>query len=345
MRSLPWSWYTDPEVERLEREHVFRRAWQYVGRAEAVADPGSYLATDAGGVPVVITRDEEGALRAFVNVCRHRGSVLVADGAGRRETLQCRYHAWTYRLDGTLRSAPRAEELETAGLTLVPATAALWGPLLFVNPAADAPPLADTLGDVPQRLADAGVDLARLRFHGRVEYELAANWKVACENYLECYHCPTAHPGFSALVDVRREAYRLEADGCVASQLGPLRAPAKTGRVAAGHFHFVWPNLKLNVYPGHPNLSVGPVLPAGPERCRGFLDYFFDPDADDAWVAELLELDDRVGHEDRELVEGVQRGVRAGAVPDGPLLPESERLIVWFQERVADALGSRFTSS
>src|SRR5215210_7896350 len=343
MRSLPWSWYSDPDLERRERERIFRCAWQYVGRADEVSEPGSYLAADTGGVPVVVTRDRSGDLRAFANVCRHRGSVLVAEGTGRRAALQCRYHAWTYGLDGALRSAPRAErevDVPFDELALVPLAVDTWGPFLFVNPGDDAPPLGEALGSLPERLADAGLELDGLRFRRRVDYELAANWKIACENYLECYHCAVAHPAFSAVVDVRPESYRLQADGHVASQLGPLRKGVSTsGAVAAGHFHFVWPNVKLNVYPGRPNLSIGPVLPTGPERSRGFLDYFFAADAGEDWIEELLAFDDQVGAEDRALVESVQRGVRSGAVADGPLLVESERLIAWFQRAVAEALS------
>jgi choline monooxygenase len=343
MRSLPWRWYSDPELEPRERERIFRRAWQYVGRVDEVSEPGSYLAADTAGMPVVVTRDRSGTPRAFANVCRHRGSVVIAEGAGRRETLQCGYHAWTYGLDGALRTAPRAErevDLPFEELGLVPLALETWGPFLFVYTNDGAPPLHDTLGRLPERLAAAGLEVDRLRFHRRIEYELEANWKIACENYLECYHCAVAHPAFSAVVDVRPESYRLEADGHVASQVGRLRAGVRTsGMLAAGHFHFVWPNLKLNVYPGRPNLSIGPVLPAGPERCRGYLDYFFDEDADDAWIEELLAFDDQVGSEDRTLVESVQRGVRSGAVADGPLLADSERLIAWFQQAVADALA------
>src|SRR5918999_514476 len=106
-RTVPWDWYSDPAVLRLERERIFRRTWQYAGRADQVAEPGSYVACDAGGVPVVVVRDQEAILRAFVNVCRHRGS-LVCEGEGRRETLQCPYHAWTYNLDASLRDPGRA---------------------------------------------------------------------------------------------------------------------------------------------------------------------------------------------------------------------------------------------
>jgi phenylpropionate dioxygenase-like ring-hydroxylating dioxygenase large terminal subunit len=334
METLPWAWYTDPQILRREEERIFRRAWQYAGPADHVAEPKTFLTCQAGDLPVVVVRDQESTLRAFVNVCRHRGSIVV-EGRGRRATLQCSYHAWTYGLDGTLRTAPRADrepEFDSSGLALLPVSVERWGPFLFVHPDPEAPALADTLGGLPKLLPN----LDSLRFHHRTEYELAANWKIACENYLECYHCPVAHPGFSAVVDVDPDAYRLEAHDTFWSQHARLRDDKGE---APGQFHLLFPNVKLNVYPGPPNLSIGPVLPDGAERALGYLDYFFPPDADDAWIEELVAFDDQVGREDRKLVESVQRGVRTGVIEHGRLLPESEQLVAGFQRRVLDALA------
>ncbi|MGH3066366.1 MAG: aromatic ring-hydroxylating oxygenase subunit alpha, partial [Gaiellaceae bacterium] len=208
-RTIPWSWYTDPAVLALERERIFRRSWQYVGRQDEVAEGGSFAATRVGDVPVVLVRDEEGALRAFLNVCRHRGS-LVCEGSGQRATLQCPYHAWTYGLDGRLVAAPRfAREGGTdyPDLGLVQLQLDTWGPLVFVNPDAESEPLGEFLGDLPERVAAAGIDLDSLRFLQRAESELEANWKISAENFLECYHCAVAHPGFSAVMDVSPDAY------------------------------------------------------------------------------------------------------------------------------------------
>jgi phenylpropionate dioxygenase-like ring-hydroxylating dioxygenase large terminal subunit len=328
--TLPWSWYTDPEILRREQERIFRHAWQYVGHVGQVAEAGDHFAADAG-VPVLVVRGDDGELRAFLNVCRHRGSQLV-EGSGRRAALQCPYHAWTYSLDGSLKAAPRAdreEGFDAEGLSLVELRLDSWGPLLFVNPDREAPPLAETLGALSEL-----VPLDGLEFRLRDEYELAANWKIASENFLECYHCPVAHKGFSAAFEVAPDSYRLEATSdSVFSQFAPSRAEGE------GHFHFVWPNLKVNVYPGPGNLSIGPLLPAGPERSRGFLDYFFAPEADETWVEELLAFDRQVGAEDRVLVERVQRGVGTGLIEHGRLLPQSEQLVARFQELVRAALG------
>src|SRR2546421_32330 len=343
--TLPYRWYSDAEILRREQERIFARSWTYGGRAEEVAEPGSYVTTRAGDVPLLVTRARDGELRAFVNVCRHRGAVLT-EGNGRRETIQCPYHAWTYGLDGALRAAPRSDRepgFELGELALRAIQVDTWGPFVFVNPDPNADPLADALGDVPARLAEI-LDVDALEFRFRTEFELDVNWKVSCENFLECYHCAVAHPGFSAAVDVSPDAYRLEAHGLVSSQVGPLRPNGATfladGEVTRSQFHFLWPNFSLNVFPGHPNLSCGPMLPLGPERTGRFLDYFFAPDVDQAWIDELVAFDNQVGLEDRALVEGVQRGMRSGVLGEGRLLSESEQLVAHFQRLCAEALAS-----
>ena len=345
-RTLPFDWYSNPDVLRLERERIFRSAWQYAGRADQVDEPGSFFATDAGGVPVVVVRDQEASLRAFLNVCRHRGS-LVCEGEGKRETLQCPYHAWTYGLDGSLRAAPRTERepgFDKSELGLVPVRVDTWGPFVFVNPDDDAPPLAEHLGELPDVLAAAGFDLGSLRFLKRSTSEYEANWKVCCENFLECYHCQIAHPAFSKVVDVSVDAYVLEQSPTFSTQYGPVREAWKgdfdpRGPVERGQFHFLWPNTTINVMPGQPNLSIGPVLPLAPERTGRFLDYFVGPDVDDAWIADMLEFDNQVGAEDTVLVERVQKGLRSGGLEHGRLLLESERLIAHFQSQLVEALA------
>jgi phenylpropionate dioxygenase-like ring-hydroxylating dioxygenase large terminal subunit len=337
MKTTPWSWYSDPGVLAREQEAIFSRAWQYVGRLE---EPGDVVPGWAGQVPIVIVKGDDGEERAFVNVCRHRGSVLV-DEARSRKTLQCGYHAWTYALDGSLRAAPRSERegVDLSELSLVPVRLERWGPFRFVNLDADAPPLAELLGDVPERIAESGLDVDSLAFHHRVDWEVAANWKIACENFLECYHCPVAHPGFSAIVETSPDAYRLAPGDSRWSQFGQLKV-AGDAALPEGQFHFLWPNTGINIFPGRPNLSIGPIVPLAPDRTRRVLDYFFAPGEDEAWIAEFLEFDDQVGREDLRLVESVQRGAGSGVIPEGRLLPESERLVVAFQARVRAALNA-----
>jgi phenylpropionate dioxygenase-like ring-hydroxylating dioxygenase large terminal subunit len=345
-RTLPFDWYSNPDVLRLERDRIFRSAWQYAGRAAQVAEPGSFLTCDAVGVPVVVVRDKEGSLRAFLNVCRHRGSV-VCEGEGSRETLQCPYHAWTYNLDGSLRAAPRTEREEgfdKSQLGLVQVQVDAWGPFVFVNADPGAPPLAEHLGELPELVTAAGLDLGSLRFLHRATSEYEANWKICCENFLECYHCQVAHPAFSKVVDVSVDAYVLEQSATFSTQYGPVREVWKgefdpRGPVERGQFHFLWPNITINIMPGQPNVSIGPVVPLAAERTGRFLDYFVGSDVEDAWIADLLEFDNQVGAEDKVLVERVQKGVRSGAIEHGRLLLESERLMAHFQSQVVEALA------
>src|SRR5204862_268662 len=170
---------------------------------------------------------------------------------------QCHYHAWTYDLDGKLRAAPRANrepDFDGEGISLLELAVEIWGPLVFVNPSAEAAPLEETLGPAAAHVDAAGIDLAALRFRHRSEYEL------------ECNHCPTAHPGFSAVVDVSPDAYRLETHARSSSQFGPLRDTDGRPELAEGQFHWLWPVTKLYALAGPQNLATGPVYPLGATR-------------------------------------------------------------------------------
>jgi choline monooxygenase len=344
--TLPASWYGgDPEIHRLELERIFARCWQYAARTEQVAEPGSFVATRAGHVPVVVVRDQESRLRGFVNVCRHRGH-LVAQGSGRRASLQCPYHAWTYGLDGCLRAAPRSERepgFDFDAYSLLPVSVEAWGPFVFVNPDPDAAPLAESLGAIPEHLAAGGIDVDRLRFRERVEWSHATNWKVGIENYLECYHCPVAHPSFSKLIDVDPDEYLLRAEGLVASQFGPLRDEPgfeyPRGEVKRAQYHLLWPSLTMNVDPGPPNLSLDTWIPLGPHEVGGVSDHFFGEDVSDEDAREIMAFGSQVAAEDMALVESVQQGLDSGMVPFGRLLPSSEHLIQHFQRLVYESLA------
>jgi choline monooxygenase len=344
-KTLPYSWYVDPEVLQLEQDRIFRSAWQYAGHTGEAPEPGSYFTTRAGRTPVLVTRARDGELRAFLNVCRHRG-FPVAEGAGRRETIQCPYHAWTYGLDGSLRAAPRSEEephFPQDELGLCRVAVDTWGPFLFVNVSHDPEPLAEALGSMPAQVAELGLDVASLHFYTRWETEVAANWKIVCENFLECYHCQVAHPQLASLIDVSADAYALSTDGRLSSQRGPVRTGGATtmhldGELPRSQFHFLWPNLGVNIFPGKPNISIGPMVPVAPDRTYRFLDYFFGPDVEQEWIDELMAFDDQVGIEDRGLVEGVQRGIASGGLEHGYLMGRSEQLIGHFQSLTRAAL-------
>ena len=338
--TLPYGWYTDPEILRRERERIFRPAWQYVGHTGQLAQPG-YFATAVGPTPVVVTRDRDGLLRGFVNVCRHRG-FTIAEGEQRRETLQCPYHAWTYGLDGRLRAAPRSEEepdFPRDELGLVPVAVDTWGPFVFANAGPEPEPLADALGSLPAQVAELGLDVDSLVHHWRWEAEIEANWKIVCENFLECYHCQVAHPGFSEVIDVSPEAYVLSTDGRLTTQHGPTRTASRR-MCCPGHSSTSSGRTSRSTsFPGSRTSRSARASRLTPDRTYRFLDYFFGPDVKQAWIDDLLAFDDQVGREDAILVAGVQRGVSSGALESGFLMSRSEQLIGHFQSLTAAALA------
>lgn len=340
--SLPASWYTDPAVLDLERERIFRRSWQYVGRTVQLSAVGDYVTGVGGDVPVVIVRGPEG-LSGFINVCRHRRH-LVMSGAGNCKIMQCPYHAWGYDLDGRLKAAPRADrepDFQREHFPLLPVRVETWGPLVFANLDRDAHPLDYYLGELPAKIAEAGIDLERLEFRAREDWHGAANWKTMVENYLECYHCPVAHPGFSAVVNVDPDAYRLQAHGWCSSQCAPTRGPDRSGEIVAeAQFHFLWPNFTINIHGGQPNLSIDVWLPDGPSASRGFTEFFFYPDVADDFAERLMSFSRQVGAEDAALTDSVQLGLRAGIPEQGRFLLNTERLILHFQKLVLSALST-----
>jgi choline monooxygenase len=341
--TLPASWYSDPAIYELERDRIFARCWQYAGPLEWLAEDGAYFAATAGHVPVVVVRDGD-TVRAHVNVCRHRAH-LVAQGRGVRRSLQCPYHAWTYGLDGCLRSAPRARDeasFRFEDLSLLPVACEVAGPFVFVNPDPATAPLADTLGNVLDRVAEAGIDLATLRLRIDDRWQGPGNWKNAIENYLECYHCPVAHPSFSQAIDVSPDAYVLEAEGQVVSQYGPARHGVDLlpeGDVREAQYHLVFPNTSIDVTPGPPNLEIYSWTPAGPGSMTGTIHYFFPADVPDADVARMRAFNAEVNAEDMSLISSVQAGLDSRVVPHGRLMDRSEQLIARFQRLVYERLS------
>ena len=341
---LSWDWYRDPRVLEAEERRLFRPSWQYVGPLESLLRPGDHVVGRISRVPVLVVRGGDGELRGFLNVCRHRGS-LVAPADGSAPRLRCPYHAWTYNLDGTLRSAPQCGPeiaAEHPALGLVPVRVATFGPFVFASTSADGPPLDEVIGDLAEVIAGVGLDLGGLRRRQRFDYTLAANWKIHLENYLECYHCPVAHPGFSSVMEVGPGRYELTASPHRLSHRAPVRAgltagsvtaALAAGSVTAGSYHLLLPNVKININPGRQNLSIGPVYPDGADTTRGFLDYYFGADADEAWIEQMMTFDGQVGDEDATLVAAAQTGVAGSWIDRGWISPQ-ERLIAGFQRYV-----------
>ncbi len=192
-QGLPPACYSDPAFYRRELDEIFARSWVMVGRVDRATKAGDYFTVEFGGARLIVLRDESGRLRAFGNSCRHRGTPLL-EGEGHCRTIVCPYHAWTFGLDGSLLGAPGMKEsldFMAADHALKEVRLDTWGGFAFVCLSADTAPLSQWLGDLPQRLSMYGFE--RMRAARRVEYDLACNWKVWVENFMEGYHIPTVH--------------------------------------------------------------------------------------------------------------------------------------------------------
>jgi choline monooxygenase len=344
--TIPASWYTDAAMLDEERGAIFRRTWQFAAALEDVATNGSYVAVDVVGVPVVLTRDVDGVLRAFYNVCRHRAGT-VARGCGHRRTLQCAYHAWTYGLDGALRSTPEfdgVDGFDRAEHGLVGIRVETWGPFAFVNMSDDAPSLAETLGAIPEETAS--FDFTTMRRVERKEYALEANWKLYVDNYLEGYHVPTAHPGLHRELDYSQ--YSVETQRWYSRQHAPIRpvddAAARQYVPRDGDdrawYYWLFPNFMLNIYQGQ--LQINVIVPLSHERTVTVFEWYLPSDADDATFERYEQskrFSEEIQEEDIQLCEEVWRNMKSGAYDRGRFSVKRENGVHHFQGLLCEMLG------
>jgi choline monooxygenase len=280
-------------------------------------------------------------------VCRHRAGP-VATGCGQRQTLQCRYHGWTYALEGTLIRAPEMEGVHgfvPEQVRLVPVRVARWGPLVFANLDNGAPPLDDFLGTMPEDVQGLGFD--GLRYVTRKEYEVACNWKTYIDNYLEGYHVPHIHPGLYRELDY--DGYRVEPRGYYSIQHAPLREASsgatrhyrpEPGTDEARYF-WLFPNVMLNVYFGL--LQTNIVLPLDVERTLTVFEWYArEPPRNAGAEARFLELfsfSDEIQVEDIAICETVQKNLRSGVYERGRYSLKRENGVHHFHRLLAEFGG------
>ncbi len=349
--TIPSRFYVDPAYLDIEKQRVFDRTWHLVGTADQVAAPGSYFTAEVVGEPVVVVRGKDGVLRAFHNVCRHRGGP-VAESAGCREHFRCAYHGWTYTLDGKLIGTPDVggmEFFDRSTMPLPPVRVETWEQFIFLNLAPQGPGLAAFLEDIPQRVARWRV--AEMRHALRKDYVIQCNWKVYVDNYLEGYHIPIAHPGLMKEIDYAQ--YRVETHRYYSRQFAPLRqaagdagqrmyVPSADGR-APGDAYYVWvfPNLMLNIYPD--NLQTNVIVPLGHDRTMTIFEWFMrDPDspAARARLEKAAAFADEVQREDVHLCEAVQKGLRSISYDRGRYAPKRENGLHHFHTLLQEYLNA-----
>ena len=326
--TLPARWYHDASQLARERTAIFGREWQLVGAAAQLAEPRSFLAVELVGHPLVVVRDDDGRLRGFHNVCRHRAGPLVEDGCGTCSRFVCRYHGWAYALDGTLTNARDFgdDTLDRDDFGLLPVTVATWRGLLFVHLGADPVPLDVWLGGFAEQTA--GFPMEELRFGHELHHDLRANWKTYADNYLEGYHLPLVHPELTREVDASR--YRIT----VGDHFVIHDVPPHAGAVNAGRWIWRYPNLALNLYPDA--MNVEQFTPIDAHTCRVTYRYFFaDASARDEEVERISKV---ILAEDRDICEAVQRNLEAGHYDTGRLSPRHENGVAAFQRWVTESV-------
>jgi choline monooxygenase len=345
--------YTDPALLDAEQELIFERTWQLAGHVSALPQTGSYLTARAGTQPVLVVRDEHGELRAYRNVCRHRGSRLLSGSGQCKAAIRCRYHGWTYRLDGSLIGVPEGlafEGLDKSALGLLPARVEVMCGLVFVNLDAGATPLAELVGDLPQRLARYRIDSLE-PFAESGGSRQPANWKVVADNYLEGYHIPIAHPGLMRMLDYKR--YDVEVAEHYVWFESPLRDKPSSNRLErlyarmvtpmpglgpddrrVWRYAFIYPNTTIDLYPDQVN--TWQMLPDGVAATADTWGSYRPPGADPRtrlvqWANQRLNT--LVLDEDIDLVDNVQQGLQTRGYRCGPL-GAREAAVSWFADRV-----------
>ncbi|HEY1262362.1 MAG TPA: aromatic ring-hydroxylating dioxygenase subunit alpha [Terriglobales bacterium] len=323
--TIPAGWYVEPRVAELEAKTVFSGSWQMAGRVDQVENPGQFVTATVAGEPIVVVRGSDGVLRGFYNVCRHHAAAVVTERCGKASILHCPYHGWNYGLDGSLKGMPEFEGVRNFDRQkngLVPVKADVWEKFVFVNLDPGAGSLADFLGGLVRRAAPLG--LAGLNYFDSRTYDIACNWKVFVDNYLDGgYHVPHLHKGLNSVLDYKeytienQDRYCLQSSPMVASEEDAATAYTRKGDRA--WYFWQYPNLMINCYAGYMDTNL--VLPLDVDHCRVVFDFYFSDvsAAAQAYNRQSVEVSDQVQGEDLGICEAVQRGLKSRAYGAGRL--------------------------
>ncbi|MGI8560411.1 MAG: aromatic ring-hydroxylating oxygenase subunit alpha [Luteimonas sp.] len=330
--SLPARFYTDPGMAALDRRAVFDRGWHLVAHVCQLPDAGDHVVAHLAGLPAIAVRGTDGAIRVMHNVCRHRAApIATCDGHGAK-ALRCRYHGWTYGLDGVLMSAPEmstAEGFDVASVRLPQLQVRVWQGLVFAANE-DAMDFDALVAGIEERIG-AGNGLAGYGHHQRVGYDIGCHWKVYVDNFLEGYHLPHVHPALNHMLDYR--SYLTELSAWHSLQWSPLESADALYGNGDALYYWLWPNTMLNILPGR--LQTNRIVPKGVDRCRVEFDFYYPvDDSGDARAKREADLafSDEVQHEDLRICEDVQRGLASGSYEPGRLNPLRENAVHHFHE-------------
>jgi Rieske 2Fe-2S family protein len=346
-KTLPARYYTDPEGFKRELESFYCQSWVCAGRADTIPNSGDYFVRDVAGENVIVLRDTSGQVRAFFDVCRHRGTRLCDAPEGNfGSRIRCPYHNWTYALDGRLLGVPHmdgplCEGFRREDYPLHSVPTALWDGHIFIHLGADPEPLANQLADLPKKFASWRME--ELRLHRRIVYDLNANWKLFILNYNECLHCPSVHPELNRLTDYLGADNDPPASGYIGGAMG-FRSGAETMSFTGEKrreflpglnederrkvcYYAIFPNLLLSLNPDY--MMIHTLWPKAVDRTQILCEFYFHPaemakpdfHADDA-----IEFWDRINRQDWHIVEMSQAGIQSRAYRPGPYSPREHLL-------------------
>ena len=350
--TLPREYYTSSEILAQENDRILSRMWSCVGRVSRLAEPGDYLLRLIADESIIVLRDRQGVVRAFFNVCRHRGTRICREASGRfPDTIQCPYHAWTYGTDGRLIGAPHMQDVpdfDKAAHSLYPAAIAEWEGFLFVSLAESPDPFDEVWGPMLRRLERFG--LSRLERGHEVTYDVNANWKLVFQNYSECLHCPTIHPTLAAVLPYLSGANDLTEGPFLGGymQIRPPNESATMSGRACGRlvnaelpeddrhrafYYTLMPNLFLSLHPDYVNYYL--VHPISPGRTRIESEWLFHPDTvrdGSTNIRDAIEFWDLTNRQDWDIVERSQLGISSSRYEPGPYSARESIPAAWDRE-------------
>ncbi|WDV49428.1 aromatic ring-hydroxylating dioxygenase subunit alpha [Streptomyces coeruleorubidus] len=362
--TLPGDHYTDPEIFRLEQEHIFESMWFCAARSSELSKPGAFRTVDVGRESVLLTRSRDGSVRAFFNVCRHRGAKLCTQESGEvKRAFQCPYHAWTYDLNGKLVAAPNLTKMPDIGRTeygLASVAVCEWLGYVWVCLAENPPSFEQSvIADVVARLGDVEsierYDVESLEVGRRIVYDVKANWKLIIENFMECYHCATIHPELTEVLPEFADGYAAQfyvGHGAefgsdvqgftVDGSEGLDRIPTVSDEQDRRYYAItVRPQVFINLVPDH--VIFHRMFPVAVDHTIVECDWLYLKGvvASGRDVSRSVELFDRVNRQDFDACERCQPAMSSRLYAKGGVLVPSEHHIGEFHDWVQDRLGTR----
>ena len=338
--ALPARYFTDPDVHEMEQEKIFGRYWTYAGHTNCISEPGAFFTRTIGGKQVIVLRDHAEEIRAFYNVCAHRGSKMVEDtpmtDPGQMARIRCPYHMWSYDLDGDLESTPQSFEeaklnpelddedvcgFDASENGLNEVETDRIGPLVFLNFADDPMPLAEQAGKLKPELEALPLD--EYEHAARYVSEVQCNWKTFASNYSECDHCHANHQDW--ITDIELNESELEVNDyhwvLHYTHAEDVEDDLRIHEEHEAKFYYFWPNFTVNMYGTADGYGTYLIDPIDEGRFQLVADYYFSsPKMTDA-EQEFVRTSRQLQEEDFELVERQYEGLRSGALAQAQLGP------------------------